>query len=801
MRFVFSVVLFASLCLLAGNISAQQTNQEPKPAQPAATAIPRPQFLNQEYDQAQEGFFNSYWDAQQGVLLLEIPKSRLQQEFLYVHSLATGLGSNPVGLDRGQLGGQKVVHFERVGKKILLMQRNLRFRALTDNVEERKAVEQSFAQSVIWGGKLKEEGPKVLLVDITSLVMADRHDVAGKLARNGQGSFSLDKNRSAFYLPRWKAFPKNVEFEATLTFGGKKPGRYVRETTPTPDSVTVRQHHSFVELPDSDYRPRVYDVRCPSMSITFADYAAPIDKSLDQRWIMRHRLAKKEPAAAVSEPVEPIVYYVDSGAPDLIREALIEGASWWNQAFEAAGFKNAFQVKTLPADADPMDVRYNVIQWVHRSTRGWSYGGSVIDPRTGEIIKGHVSLGSLRVRQDRLLMESFPAGDPVTPPNGCACCGGGVAPGELAIAGLAQDPISVSLARIRQLSAHEVGHTLGFVHNFAASTNDRASVMDYPAPWVRLSEEGKLDFSQAYDVGIGEWDKVSVKFAYSVFGPEADEAVELDKILKEASQNGLRFISDSDARPSHAAHPYANLWDNGSDPLDEFNRMLKVRQLMLDGFDLRQVPQQLTTADIEQYLVPIYLYHRFQLQAVAKMIGGKTYQYGRIADGVRGPQSIDLKRQGEAMLAIVQTLKPSNLKLPSQVSDRIGVKPYSQLRDQETFRGGTGRVFDRYAPARTLIQMTLDELFEPKRVARMLQLPVTKDMELPAPEKIELASLSYGGILYLIVKQCASPADYEERVLANMVLAASRGSMLERDQRSDLVVATTSRGVASNREL
>ena len=559
---------------------------------------------------AVDGYFPFYWDAKTGSVLMEIKD--WDREFLYVHSLATGLGSNPVGLDRGQLGDEKVVHFRRVGPKVMLMHRNLRFRAITDNELERRAVQQSFASSVIWGGSVVAETDGVVLVDVTSLLLSDVHGVVQTLKRSEQGDFSLDEKRSAVFLPNCKAFPDNTELEATLTFKGDQPGNFVQQTTPTPGAISLRQHHSFIRLPDDKYQPRKYDVRSPSIFITFADYASPLDAELQQRWITRHRLVKKNPDAEMSEAMEPIVYYVDAGAPKQIQQALVEGASWWNEAFEAAGFKDAFQVKILPPDADPLDVRYNVIQWVHRSTRGWSYGGSVIDPRTGEIIKGHVTLGSLRVRQDQLLVQGLQSGPASAANNArCACCGIGGISEDTTLADLDENtkPLDVALARIRQLSAHEVGHTLGFVHNFAASTyGDRESVMDYPAPRVKITDDGKLDLSDAYGVGIGEWDKLSVQFAYTPF--EKDEAKQLDRLLVEANSKGMLFVSDADSRPASAAHPFGNLWDNGSDPIAQMQHVMKVRRIALDGFDPKTLPPGTTKADVAQYFTPLYLHHR-----------------------------------------------------------------------------------------------------------------------------------------------------------------------------------------------
>ncbi len=665
-----------------------------------------------------DGFLPFYWDASTGKVFLEVANAG--EEFLYVHSLATGLGSNPVGLDRGQLGDQKVVRFERIGPKVLLMQRNLRFRAITDNPLEQRAVEQSFAQSVLWGGEIVAQENDKFIIDINDLILSDIHGVIATLKQTQQGDFSLDPKRSAVFLERCKAFPKNTELESTLTFSSRKPGGYVQQTAPSPESVSLRQHHSFIELPDDDYEPRVYDVRSPSIFITFADYASPLDQPLEKRWITRHRLHKQNPDAELSLPVEPIVYYVDAGAPKQIQDALMEGARWWNEAFEAAGFKDAFQVKLLPPDADPLDVRYNVIQWVHRSTRGWSYGGSVIDPRTGEIIKGHVTLGSLRVRQDQLLVNSMAS----TPPTiRCACCGVGGIAEEETLAGLsvAGNALDVALARIRQLSAHEVGHTLGFVHNFAASTyGDRASVMDYPAPRVKINEKHELDLSDAYGVGIGEWDKVAVRFAYAQFTDLQDEQRQLNQILETAKSKKMLFLSDADARPAGAAHPLANLWDNGNDPLLELKHVMRVRRIALDRFDPAQLPAGTTTADIGQYLTPVYLHHRYQLQAAGKLIGGHDYAYGYVGKKIQRNVPINPEIQIDAIETMLEAIAPKQLLLAPELIQSISPRPYSSIRDQEILPARSGRIFDPLTAARVATDLTLDELLHPQRLNRLV---------------------------------------------------------------------------------
>lgn len=647
-----------------------------------------------------EGYFTYYWDDANGKIWLEI--DRMDQPFLYVNSLAAGVGSNDIGLDRGQLGSSRVVKFERRGPKIFLLQPNLMYRADTPNKLEQQSVHQAFAKSILWGFKVEAADGGKVLVDATDFLLRDAHDVIGRLRSTDQGSYRLDDSRSAVYLPRTKAFPKNTEFEATLTFTGDHPGRYLRSVVPTPQAITVRQHHSFIQLPDDGYRPRQYDPRAGYFSMSYDDYSTPVSESTTKRFITRHRLQKKNPDAAVSEPVKPIIYYLDPGTPEPVRSALMEGASWWNQAFEAIGYKNAFQVKMLPADADPMDVRYNVIQWVHRSTRGWSYGASVVDPRTGEIIKGHVSLGSLRVRQDYLIAEGL------------------LAPYKN---GIPQDNpmLKMALARIRQLAAHEVGHTLGLAHNFAASYNDRSSVMDYPAPMIGFKADGSFDLSKAYDTDIGEWDKVSIAYGYSDVPEGKKGEEELNGILDKAEQQGLLFISDKDARPAGGAHPYAHLWDNGTkDPVGQMDHILKVRKQALEQFSKANIKPGEPTALLEDVLVPMYLYHRYQLEATVKLVGGMDYSYKLRGDRQQDPAILPADMQNAAIDAMLKTIDPQTLMLPGQVAGLISPRPIGYSPTRELFHSHTDPIFDPLGIAETAADMSVSLLLNPKRAARLV---------------------------------------------------------------------------------
>jgi len=656
------------------------------------------------------GYFPFYRDEEKGKIWLEI--SHFDSEFLYVSSITAGLGSNDVGLDRNRLGATRVLRFKKAGPKVLMIESNYSFRAESDNPDEIKAVEDAFAVSVVWGFTVEAQSGERVLVDATPFLLQDANNIAGTLRRSGQGEYRPDMSRSAIYTENTRNFPLNSEFEALITFTSDSPGEYVRSVSPDGTSVTLRQHHSFVQLPDNNYEPRRWDPRSSIGAMSYLDYAVPVDQPIQKQFVRRHRLEKKDPSANISEPVEPIIYYVDRGTPEPIRSALIEGASWWNQAFEEAGYRNAFQVKVLPEGADPMDLRYNMINWIHRSTRGWSYGATVTDPRTGEIIKGHVALGSLRIRQDFLIASGL------------------IAEYE---EGKELDPqiMETALLRIKQLSCHEVGHTLGLNHNYAASVNNRASVMDYPHPLVKINN-GQLDLSDAYPAGIGEWDKVSIEYGYQDFPASLNENDELDRILNDAFSRGLLFLSDQDSR---GTHPLTHVWDNGTDPADELERVMKIREIALDNFSERKIPEGAPLSTLEEILVPVYLFHRYQITATASMIGGLYYNHNVRGGSQPLPEFVPKKEQLRALDMLIKVISPENLILDEELLGIIPPRTPGYRQNQELFPGYTGLIFDPIAAAENVASLAVEGILDPERAARIV-LFSSRDKDQPPLEEI-----------------------------------------------------------------
>ena len=665
-----------------------------------------------------EGFFDLYWDNSKGKMYWEIDK--LDTEFLYQVSMGSGLGSNPVGIDRGQLRGTWVLTAKRIGPRVLLWQPNYRYRAFSDNPAEVRAVRDAFAPSVHWGFDVIAETGSAVLVDTTEFLLRDARGAARQMERAGQGRFQLDKTRSTFYLENTKSFPDNTEVESILTFTSENPGRLVQGVTATGEAVTLREHHSLIKLPGPGYTPRVMDPRVGANGPTIFDFASPIDENLEIYWIARHRLKKKNPGAVRSEPVEPIVYYVDSGMPETIRNAAIEGARWWNQAFEAAGYVNAFRVEVLPPDADPNDIRYNMIHYTHRRTLGYSYGGSVIDPRTGEIIKGNVNMGGLRLRKDYLMGQGVVP--PFTQEQGMSYddCGLAASPEFEYLAQVSEktDAVEMALMRWRQLTAHEVGHTLGFPHNYMASSYGRESVMDYPAPLVEITN-GELDLSNAYVQRIGEYDKLSVRWFYEDFPEGTDETAALEEITRDGLERGLIYMGHSDNNFRGAGHQYASVWDNGANLVDHLKHEIKVRRIGIENFGPEVVRLGEPMSGLETVLFPLYMHHRFQLTSAVQSLGGADYRYTLRGDGQTSFTIVPAEEQRDALETALSTLTVDFLALPEHI---VGIIPPPAYRRNEgvRFEGHTGLVFDPLGIAEGSASFSVRQLLYPERMGRLV---------------------------------------------------------------------------------
>jgi len=645
--------------------------------------------------QAATGFINLFYAKDSGELYLEANK--LNQPFLLLTSLPHGVGSNDIGLDRGQLGQTRMVQFERHGPYLILKQLNTAYRASTDNAAEQRAVKEAFAESVLWRGTLITG--KRNLVAINDLVINDLHGISDVLEQTEQGSYQLDSNKSLILPEGVKSFERNSDVDVLLTFDSVKAGHYVAQVTPDAKHLSMRLRYSFIALPETPYQARSYHPMSGYLSDDYLDYGTLVDQDIRQRFLLRHRLEKVTPGSAPSEVIKPITYYLDPGVPEPIRSALLEGARWWEDAFTDAGFINGFNVALLPEDADPQDIRYNVIQWVHRATRGWSYGSVVTDPRTGEIIKGHVTLGSQRVRQDHLIARGLTAG--------------------WADRAAADDAsMALSLARIRQLSAHEVGHTLGFDHNFAASSNNNASVMDYPHPMLSINGD-KIDITHPYAEGIGAWDKYTVAYGYSDFAPEQEQAG-LSKLRQQVEQQGLRYIGEADSRSAGASNAYASLWDNGTDPVAELSRLSAVRAKAVQEFSVAALLKNQPAGELSDAFVPIYLLTRFQITAAAKFVGGTDYSYD---DGI-GEKSwhyVAPELQQQAVKTILSTIKPSELTIPASLQALLVPKAGNYQPTRESFHSGLGVTVDPLGMAEVLSRHALSQLFVAERINRVNQ--------------------------------------------------------------------------------
>ena len=673
-----------------------------------------------------DGYFPLYWDAAKGRLLLEVPAGRVGQDFLYLPSLATGLGDASTGLDRGTIGREQIARFERTGPKVLLVLQNPQFRAVGDSGALARSVHESFLLSTVAAfDVLAEEGAR-LLVDATSFILGDLSDVRGALRGSAQGGFQLDRDRSTVYLPHTKGFPRNTEIETSLTFTGDQPGPSLLSHAPEARAITVRQHLSFVQLPDPGYRPRRFDPRIGLFTVSFYDFAQPFDQDYVRRLAIRHRLIKKDPALALSEPTQPIVYYLDAAVPEPYRTAFRQGAMWWNTVFEAAGFKNAFRIEDMPLDMDPMDARYNVIQWVHRTDPDYSIGPEYADPRTGEIIKAAVRMESHRSVVD---YDWFAGTEPAR--------AGAEEEGPLEtdegfgvwIASLdsSVSAVDFAMARRRQHAAHEVGHTLGLAHNFIAAADGRTSVMAYPAPLIKL-RNGRIDLSDAYRDGAGSYDSLAIRWAYAEF-PAGQEDAGLDAIVREGMARGLRFITNPDEGADNS-YPEGTTWINGRDAVEELARVQAVRDTLMAHFDERAIRPGEPMALLNRRFATVYLHHRFIIGAAIKAVGGMEYRYGIRGDTLPVTRIIPAVRQRRALELLLDAIQPAALAIRDRILVDLAPTPFGYDDDPRGFRSRGAPAFNQLDAARTVADQVVGGLLSVDRTARVIAF-ADRDPSLP----------------------------------------------------------------------
>ena len=640
------------------------------------------------------------YDATTGKVSLTIP--RLGERLLYLNTLATGVGSTAAGLDRGQLGDNAIVRFERRGARVYLIRENTAAVAHTDNEALRRSVEESFPSSVLASFAVQREGPGGIVVDATDFFLSDVYDVIGTLRGARLGSPRLDRERSFIDPDNTKSFPVNTEVRSVLTFTTDDPAFALRQVAPDARTIAIEQHHSFLRLPDPPLARRPYDPRSGLFTNDFFDFAQPFSSDYRQRAVARWRLEPSDTAAYLRgekvEPVKPIVYYIDAGIPEPYRSAFLEGGRWWNEVLGAAGWRNAFRIETLPAGVSPLDARYPAIYWVHRMQRGPSNGPSSIDPRTGEIVHTVVRMDSYRSLVDHdIYMGLLPA-----------------APG-----GLQLTPEQFSMARRRQHAAHEIGHTLGIAHNYIAATQGRASVMDYPYPLITLDAQGRLDVSDAYRASAGAHDTLAIRYGYTWFRNSAEEAAGLSRIVREAEARGLRFITNEHASAAGSL-PSASQWVEGSDMLQALQRTMAVRRMLIDRFDERAAQPGEPLAVLNRRFAHVYLHHRYALVGAIKYVGGMEFGYALRGERTEPTRILPAGEQRTALRLVLSALQPRELRMPSRVAALIPPVPAGYDSDLTLIPTPAGTALDPIAAAHSLAQEIVNGLLHPQRAARLV---------------------------------------------------------------------------------
>jgi Met-zincin/Domain of unknown function (DUF5117) len=688
-------------------------------AQPAATLAERTKGLVR-----MDGFVPLYWDAARGRVLAEVPM--FDRDVLYYVSAASGAGSVELPFDRGILATE-VIHFQRSGPRVLVVAQHTRYRAQGGSAAQQENVRDSFATSVLASLPVEADESGRVLVDASPLFLRDAADVEGRLRRVNQGAFRFDAARSGFHAPRIKSFPLNAEVETIATFAADNPGLLVNNVTPDGRFFTLRIHHSFLKAPEG-YTPRVADPRIGVSTISFRDFAKPFDQDTETQWITRWRLERKDPSAAMSEPINPIVFYLDPGIPEPTRSAMRTGALWWNKAYEAAGFSNAVQVRDPTPDMDPMDIRYSWILWINRDERGFSSGGTFRDPRTGEILGSKTRMDSHRIRTIGNYFEAY------TPTTGGGNDDAALFLGDATLAGslAAEQPADgmpaaerdVILMRQTLLTAHELGHVMGFQHNFSSSLNNFASVMEYPTPRVKVTS-GRLDLGDAFQRAIGPYDEMMAKYAYSVFaaGREKDG---LEGVIREMRAKGLHYVPETD--------PRWTWYDDRATPQEYLKETMLARGIMLRAYGPRILrPGEPIGALRDARLWMTYLHHRWAIESGLKYVGGMYHTYNVKGDTGAPTEIVPAAMQREVLGLLLSAINPEALELPESLLSQLTPHPHGNLEDLSA-----DYAFDHLRAARILSAMVFGDLLQPDRAARLVAFADRQPNPLTLPEVLRM---------------------------------------------------------------
>jgi hypothetical protein len=689
----------------------------------------------------QEGFLPWYWDEKKGQILLELSPASLNREFLYFISLGSGIGSTDVFADRSSFAGNALCRFRRVGAQVLVVQENTAFLAQSGSADLKRSVESSFPTSILAALPIEAEQDETLLLDASHLFIRDAVDLLSKLKRptqivggtmvrteGGGASWRLDESRSVIDLDHSGSFPLNTEIEALLTFSSDSESNF---NQPDSHTLSIREHHSFLPLPEPGYEVREQDPRVGFFGVTFQDFSRSYDRPLTRYLISRWRLQKKDANAAMSEPVRPIVFYLDRAIPEPIRSAARRGALWWNTAFEQAGFKNALRVEDLPEGANPLDVRYPTIQWTNRSGRGWSVGQTHVDPRTGEILHAVVQLDSHRMRTANNYWEAtIPSGkDSLEPSLDAFAAFDNLDPNI--------SDEQIMLNRLALLTCHEVGHALGLDHNFVASTYLRGSVMDYFAPRVHIRPDGTADLSDAYMQGVGSYDRFAIEWGYSENASgnlPQQNAARLDAIVKGSIAKGVVWGNYED--------PRWNSYDDGTDPVSWLAEVLPVRDALL----LHYGPQMLHPGEPNSMLATrfplVYLFHRYALGAAINVIGSAKVPLSVAGDGQAAVVPWSPESEKQAIRLVLEALAPSKLEVPEKLWKQLAPVE-NRDADPERFSSTAGYLFSPQDGARAVADIVVGGLLNPKRLQRMLVLS-HEDPQQPSPSFVISALVATG---------------------------------------------------------